>query len=645
MSGKTTRADHTGHAKHTNHDSHAGHANSAGHAGHINYAKSLFSIFAGYYRPHWKLFAADMFCASLISASDLAFPMLTRFALDRFLSAGAFRFFFMLIIAMFLLYLFRMAFTWFVTYWGHTVGAYIEADMRRDLFSRLQQLPFSFYDTNRTGQLMARVTTDLFDVTELAHHGPEDLFISFLTLAGSLALVFTMRWEMALVLLLIVPFMLCFVLLSRRDMKKASAAVKEKTAGIIAELESSISGARVSKAFTNEGYEKAKFGGGNENYKKARKEFYKTMANFHSKIEFMTHILQVIIIGTGGLLIMQGKMNMTDLITCSLFVSAFLQPVRRLQNFVEQFTTGMAGFRRFVEIMRIEPDIRDRPGAKELENVRGDIEYRGVSFAYKSAGPASSGPAAAGENGTGSAAEGGAKDGQEAGRPYILNNISLSIPAGSTLALVGPSGGGKTTLCHLLPRFYEILEGSITIDGQDIRDLTLESLRRNIGIVQQDVFLFAGTIRENIAYGKIGAGEEEIIAAAGQAEIHDEIEKMSSGYDTVVGERGITLSGGQKQRVSIARIFLKNPPILILDEATSALDSATELRIQGALEKLSRGRTTVVIAHRLSTIRNAGAIAVINDEGIAERGTHGELMAKDGLYARLYRSQFGGLTQ
>jgi ATP-binding cassette subfamily B protein len=630
------------------------HASHASHASHINYAKSLFSIFARYYRPHWKLFAADMFCASLISASDLAFPMLTRLALDRFLSAGAFRFFFVLIAAMILLYLLRMAFTWFVTYWGHTVGAYIEADMRRDLFSRLQQLPFSFYDTNRTGQLMARVTTDLFDVTELAHHGPEDLFISFLTLAGSLALVFTIRWEMALVLLLAVPFMLCFVLLSRRDMKKASAAVKEKTAGIIAELESSISGARVSKAFTNESYEKAKFGGGNENYKKARKEFYKTMANFHSKIEFMTHILQVIIIGTGGLLIMQGKMNMTDLITCSLFVSAFLQPVRRLQNFVEQFTTGMAGFRRFVEIMRIEPDIRDRPGAKELENVRGDIEYRGVSFAYKNAGPAS-GPAAAAENGTSGAGvqfaqqtaspRTGAEAGSWAGRPYILNNISLSIPAGSTLALVGPSGGGKTTLCHLLPRFYEILEGSITIDGQDIRDLTLESLRRNIGIVQQDVFLFAGTMRENIAYGKIGASEEEIIAAARQAEIHGEIEKMPAGYDTVVGERGITLSGGQKQRVSIARIFLKNPPILILDEATSALDSATELRIQGALEKLSRGRTTVVIAHRLSTIRNAGAIAVINDEGIAERGTHGELMAKGGLYARLYRSQFGGLAQ
>ncbi|MDR2661567.1 MAG: ABC transporter ATP-binding protein/permease [Treponema sp.] len=616
----------------------SGKTSRAGYAGHNDYTKSLFAIFARYYRPHWQLFAADMFCASLISASDLAFPMLTRFALDRFLSAGAFRFFFMLITAMFLLYLLRMAFTWFVTYWGHTVGAYIEADMRRDLFSHLQQLPFSFYDTNRTGQLMARVTTDLFEVTELAHHGPEDLFISFLTLAGSLALVFTIRREMALVLFLAVPFMVCFVLLSRRNMKKASAAVKEKTAGIIAELESSISGARVSKAFTNEGYEKAKFRGGNENYKEARKEFYKTMANFHSKIEFMTHILQVIIIGAGGLLIMQGKMTMTDLITCSLFVGAFLQPVRRLQNFVEQFTTGMAGFRRFVEIMRIEPDIRDRPGAEELENVRGDIEYRGVSFAYKSAGPE-------GAAGNGPAGESGAKGGPSTDKPYVLHNISLSIPAGSTLALVGPSGGGKTTLCHLLPRFYEILEGSITIDGQDIRDLTLESLRRNIGIVQQDVFLFAGTIRENIAYGKIGAGEEEIIAAAQQAEIHDEIERMPSGYDTVVGERGITLSGGQKQRVSIARIFLKNPPILILDEATSALDSATELRIQGSLEKLSRGRTTVVIAHRLSTIRNAGAIAVINDEGIAERGTHGELMAKGGLYAQLYRSQFGGLAQ
>jgi ATP-binding cassette subfamily B protein len=333
------------------------------------------------------------------------------------------------------------------------------------------------------------------------------------------------------------------------------------------------------------------------------------MASFHSSVEFMTHILTVIVIAAGGFLIMRGKMNLTGLITCNLFVSAFLQPVRRLQNFVEQFTTGMAGFTRFVEIMRIPPDIEDKPGAVALENIRGNIEYKDVSFAYDN-------------------------------NVTVLEHINLSVPAGSVCALVGPSGGGKTSLCHLLPRFYEIREGSVTIDGVDIRDVTVESLRRNIGIVQQDVFLFAGTVRENIAYGRIGASKEEIIEAAKRAEIHEDIEKMPQGYDTVVGERGIMLSGGQKQRVSIARIFLKNPPILILDEATSALDSATELKIQRSLEELSRGRTTLIIAHRLSTIRGAGQIAVIDDAGIRQQGTHEELLAQDGLYAELYRTQF-----
>jgi ATP-binding cassette subfamily B protein len=581
----------------------------------IDFSRHPLRIFTAYFKPHWKIFAADMAAAFLISGVDLAFPMLTKFTLEKLLPGELFRFFFILIGIMILLYLCRMAFTWFVTYWGHTMGAYIEADMRRDLFGHLQQLPFSFYDTNRTGQLMSRVTTDLFEVTELAHHGPEDLFISFLTLCGSLVLVWTIHWEMGLVLLVTIPLMTCFTVFSRRNMRRASAEVKEKTADIIAGLESSISGARVSKAFTNEGYEKDKFKGGNENYKKARRGFYKTMAGFHSKIEFMTHILQVIIIAAGGYLIMRHKMTLPELIACNLFVAAFLQPIRRLQNFVEQFTTGMAGFTRFVEIMRIESDIRDKPNAVELREVKGDIEYRNVSFGYKNS----------------------RSDGGE--NRYVLRNINLNIPAGTVLALVGPSGAGKTTLCHLLPRFYEILEGAITIDRHDIRDLTQESLRRNIGIVQQDVFLFAGTIRENIAYGRIGATEEEITAAAKWAEIHDEIEKMPLGYETTVGERGITLSGGQKQRVSIARVFLKNPPILILDEATSALDSATELKIRSALEKLSKGRTTLVIAHRLSTIRGADSIAVIDDEGIRQQGAHEELLLQGGLYAELYRAQ------
>jgi ATP-binding cassette subfamily B protein len=483
--------------------------------------------------------------------------------------------------------------------------------MRRDLFNHLQALSFSFYDKNRTGQIMSRVTTDLFEVTELSHHGPEDLFISFLTLFGSFILVFTISWEMALVLIIAVPLMLAITLLSRQNMRQASRTVKERTAEINASLESSISGARVAKAFTNEDYETDKFKGGNENFKSAKKLFYKTMAGFHSKVELMTNLLTVVIIATGGLLIMQYKMTLAELIACNLFVNAFLQSVRRLQNFVEQFTTGMAGFNRFVEIMRIQPDITDKPGAVVLDNIRGDISYKDVSFAYNN-------------------------------EVTVLRNINLSIPAGATVALVGPSGGGKTTLCHLLPRFYETREGSITIDGHDIRDVTVESLRRNIGIVQQDVFLFAGTIKENIGYGRIGATSEEIIEAAKRAEIHDDISKMPQGYDTLVGERGITLSGGQKQRVSIARIFLKNPPILILDEATSALDSATELKIQHALEELSRGRTTLIIAHRLSTIRNADRIVVIDDEGIRQEGTHQELLRQGGLYAELHTSQFSG---
>ncbi|MDR2095066.1 MAG: ABC transporter ATP-binding protein/permease [Treponema sp.] len=571
-------------------------------------------IFAGYYRPHWKLFAADMFCASLIAGVDLAFPMVTKYAIERLLPGGLYLVFLTVIALMFVLYLLRMGFTWFVTYWGHTVGAYIEADMRRDLFSRLQELPFSFYDNNRTGHIMSRVTTDLFEVTELAHHGPEDFFISIVTLTGSFILIFMIRWEMALVLAVVVPVMIVFTIRSRKNMSQASRRVKEKTAEIIANLESSISGVRVAKAFTNESYEKHKFRGGNENYKSARKKYYRSMAGFHSRMEFITHILTVVVIAAGGLLIMRHKMTLAELITCNLFVSAFLQPIRRLQNFVEQYTSGMAGFGRFVDIMRLKPDITDRPGALTLDHVCGNIEYCDVSFSYNN-------------------------------NVTVLRHINLSIPEGSSMALVGPSGGGKTTLCHLLPRFYEIQEGSITIDGYDIRDISLESLRRNIGIVQQDVFLFAGSIRENIAYGRIGARDEEIIEAAKRAEIHEDILKMPQGYDTLVGERGLKLSGGQKQRVSIARIFLKNPPILILDEATSALDSATELRIQHALEELSRGRTTLVIAHRLSTIRNADCIAVIDDEGIRQRGRHEELIVQPGLYAELHRAQFGALSR
>ncbi|MDR1105567.1 MAG: ABC transporter ATP-binding protein/permease [Treponema sp.] len=573
-------------------------------------AQSTLRIFASYYRPHWKLFAADMVCASLTAGADLAFPMMTKFTLERLLPGGLFLAFFIMAASMVLLYLLRMGFTWFVTYWGHTVGAYIEADMRRDLFNHLQKLSFSFYDTNRTGQIMSRVTTDLFEITELSHHGPEDLFISVLTLLGAIILIFFIRWEIALIFVIVMPLVIFHILRSRSGLMKASRKVKERTAEINASLESSISGARVAKAFTNESYEKRKFRGGNENFKSAKKNFYFSMATFQAKFEFLIHLLNVIAIAAGGFLIMKGRMTLPELVTCNLFIAAFLMPVRRLQNFVEQYTTGMAGFGRFLEIMNIKPGITDAPGAVNPETIRGDISYRNVSFAYN--------------NGV-----------------TVLRNISFDIPAGSVCALVGPSGGGKTSLCHLLPRFYEIRDGSITIDGTDIRNMRLEALRRGIGIVQQDVFLFAGTIRENIAYGKIDAAEEEILEAAKKAEIHEEIIRMKDGYDTIAGERGVTLSGGQKQRIAIARIFLKNPPILILDEATSALDSATELKIQKALEELSRGRTTLVIAHRLSTVRNAGKIIVIDDEGIRETGRHEELLAAGGMYAELYRAQFG----
>lgn len=554
-----------------------------------------------------------MLCASLSAGVDLLFPMMTKYTIDTLLPQQIFSFFFAMIGLMVGLYLVRTLFSYFISYWGHTVGAYIEADMRRDLFNHLQKLPFSFYDNNRTGQIMSRVTNDLWEVTELAHHGPEDLFISILTLVGSFILILTLRWEMAVILFCIVPLIVIHTVYSRRQMMKASRNVKERTAEINASLESSISGSRVAKAFTNEPYETSKFRYGNENYKSAKKVYYKSMATFHCKLDFLLHILNVVVLAMGGVLIMQGKMDLAGLIACNLFVAAFLQPIRRLAGFVEQYTTGMAGFGRFVEIMRIQPEIRDKDNAVTLEHVRGTIEYRDVTFSYNN-------------------------------NITVLAHINLRVQAGSTLALVGPSGGGKTTICHLLPRFYEISAGSITIDGYDIRDLTLESLRRNIGIVQQDVFLFAGTIKENIGYGRINATDDEIIEAAKRAEIHDDIMCLPDGYDSIVGERGIKLSGGQKQRVSIARIFLKNPPILILDEATSALDSATELKIQQALEELSKGRTTLIIAHRLSTIRSADFIVVIDDEGIRQQGKHEELLAHGGLYAELYTAQFSALA-
>ena len=572
----------------------------------------LIRRFAGYYRAHLPLFALDMFCALLISGVDVVYPLLSRKALDAYISPGAANLkpFLVIVGISIAMHILRAVCSYIVTYYGHVLGVYIEADMRRDVFSHLQKLGFSFYDKSRTGKLMARCTTDLFDVVELAHHGPEDIFISVLTFLGSFIAMLTINPLLAVVLIATVPVMLAFVMYLRKRLHLTSRKVKESVAVINSDIESAISGARVAKAFTNEDYEVEKFERGNDNYIRAKGKNYKAMGQFMSGMEFFTSILRVIVLAVAGLMIIldRGNMTLKVLTVFLLYVSSFTTPIRKLAMFMEQYTAGMAGFSRFTEIMDTEPEIVDKPGAEELTSVKGDIVFDNVAFSY----------------------DGGRK---------VLENISLTIPHGSTVALVGPSGGGKTTLCHLIPRFYDVTEGVITVDGRDIRDVTLRSLRGNIGIVQQDVFLFAASVKDNIRYGRLDASDEEIIAAAKAAEIHDDIMRMPDGYDTIVGERGITLSGGQKQRVSIARIFLKNPPILILDEATSALDSATEAKITGALERLSKGRTTLIIAHRLSTVRNADEIMVIDDTGILERGSHEELIALNGAYKLLHDAQ------
>lgn len=581
--------------------------------------KSEYKLFFSYFKPHKWLFFADLFCAVFVAAVDVIFPVISRFTLNKVLpqylnsaensvQRTVIFTFFSIIALCFLMCVLRTVAQWFITFFGHVFGVAVEKDMRRDIFEHIEKQSFSFFDKNRTGQLMSRTTTDLFEISELAHHGPEDLLISLLTLFGAFFVMFSIRWQLAVIVFVTLPLLIFAVYSSRKSLMGSSSLVKGKTAEINSAVESSISGARTTKIFTNEDYEFSKFEKNNQNFFDAKRLYYKAMAGMHSKMEFVTHILSVIILAVGGFYIMKGKMTLGDLVAANMFVAAFLQPIRRLANFVEQFSTGMAGFMRFSEMMQIHEEMPEKTDAVELSEKIESVDFENVSFDYSENFP-------------------------------VLKNISLEVKKGQTVAFVGPSGGGKTTLCNLLARFYEVKDGSIKINGIDIRDYKLKSLRSQIGFVQQDVFMFAGTIRENIAYGRPDATEAEIIEAAKEAEIYDDIMNMQNGFDSVIGERGIKLSGGQKQRISIARVFLKNPPVLVLDEATSALDSITEQKIQSAFDRLCSGRTAFMIAHRLSTIKNADKIAVLENHKIVESGTHEQLLSKKGEYFNLYTAQ------
>lgn len=570
--------------------------------------KSPLVIFLNYFKNHKRLFAMDIGSAMLISAIDLSFPLVTRKALYDLLPNGLYRTFFVMMSVTACFFVLRACLNFVVAYLGHTFGIRVEADIRKDLFRHMQEMSFDFYDENRTGQLMARLTSDLFDLTELAHHGPEDVVTSTVTILGALAVMSTIRWELAVVVGALIPVFLVVVFSMRKNMSRASIRVKQKTGHINTEIESSLSGIRTAKAFANEDMEIARFNAANDIYKTSKREFHKAMAMFSSSMEFFLTILNVVVITMGGYMIMKNKMDYRDLITFSLYIATFVNPMRKLSQFSELFANGFAGLNRFVDVMRTEPTIRDAADAVTLENVKGNICVDHVSFAY---------------------------DGDLA----VLHDVSLNVQPGETVAIVGPSGGGKSTLCQLIPRFYDVTDGGIFIDGISVRNIRQKSLHSSIGIVQQDVFLFADTIFENIRYGCPDATAEQVYEAAKKAEIYDDILAMPKGFDTYVGERGTLLSGGQKQRVAIARIFLMNPPILILDEATSALDSVTEAKIQRAFDALAQGRTTLIIAHRLSTIRGADRIVSIADGVITECGSHEELLEKGGIYAELYKTQ------
>ena len=574
----------------------------------VKQTRGLLRRFISYYKPHRKLFAMDMGAALLVSAIGVVYPIITRTMLNTLIPERQYRMIVIFGLALLLLYFVKMMLNYFIQYQGHMMGVYMQARMRTDLFAHLETLPYSFFDNHETGKIMTRMTSDLFEVVELAHHGPENLIISFLSISFAFVYLSTINIWLTLIVFACVPFLLVISYSLRKKMRKAFRDSRTAIAEINASMESSISGIRVTKAFTNADKEKEKFEVGNGKFQVARKAAYSAMGRFHRGNTFVTDVFNVVVLIAGGLFLYNGQIRFGDYSAFIVSVNMFIGPVMTLINFMEQFENGITGFERFCEMMDEKPET-DCPDAADAGVLEGHIEFRDVSYAYDE-------------------------------DKNVLRHVDLDIEKGKTFALVGPSGGGKTTICHLIPHFYDVMSGKILLDGKEIHSLTLESVRRNIGIVQQDIYLFNDSMKENIRYGKLDATDEEIILAAKRANIHDYIMSLPNGYDTNIGERGVRLSGGQKQRLSIARVFLKNPPILILDEATSALDNTTEILIQQALDELCKGRTTLVVAHRLSTIKNADEIAVVSDGKIVEQGTHDELMAKQGMYYDLYQLQF-----